>query len=143
VAHVPVLDGRRHPVARRRHGCEHGALQHFQCGPPDDRTCITFDPHGGYYHPDHLAVHRATTAAFFSSGTLGETAPARLFYSALSIEMFREHQARTVGWGVVDGLDPEVFGVTYRCGEGAGGTRGVVSADPYDDPRNSELRIKN
>jgi N-acetyl-1-D-myo-inositol-2-amino-2-deoxy-alpha-D-glucopyranoside deacetylase len=29
---------------------------------------LTFDPHGGYYHPDHLAIQRATTAAFFSSG---------------------------------------------------------------------------
>ena len=31
---------------------------------------LTFDPHGGYYHPDHLAVQRATTAAFFSSGAM-------------------------------------------------------------------------
>ena len=28
---------------------------------------VTFDPHGWYYHPDHLAIQRATTAAFFSS----------------------------------------------------------------------------
>ena len=41
---------------------------------------ITFDPHGGYYHPDHIAVHRATTAAFFSSGGLGADAPDRLLY---------------------------------------------------------------
>jgi N-acetyl-1-D-myo-inositol-2-amino-2-deoxy-alpha-D-glucopyranoside deacetylase len=32
------------------------------------QVLLTFDPHGGYYHPDHLAIHRATTAAFFSSG---------------------------------------------------------------------------
>ena len=36
---------------------------------------LTFDPHGGYYHPDHLAVQRATTAAFFSSGAMGALAP--------------------------------------------------------------------
>ena len=35
---------------------------------------LTFDPHGGYYHPDHLAVQRATTAAFFSSGAMGALA---------------------------------------------------------------------
>ena len=32
---------------------------------------VTFEPHGGYYHPDHLAIQRATTAAFFSSGVMG------------------------------------------------------------------------
>ena len=25
---------------------------------------VTFEPHGGYYHPDHVAIQRATTAAF-------------------------------------------------------------------------------
>ena len=76
---------------------------------------ITFDSHGGYYHPDHLAVHRAATAAFYSSGApgvAGDAAPSRLFYSTFGIEMFREHAKRTNGWGIVDGLDPEVFGVS-------------------------------
>jgi N-acetyl-1-D-myo-inositol-2-amino-2-deoxy-alpha-D-glucopyranoside deacetylase len=40
---------------------------------------FTFDPHGGYYHPDHVAIHRATTAAFFTSGAMGDQAPERLF----------------------------------------------------------------
>ena len=76
---------------------------------------ITFDPHGGYYHPDHIAVHRAATAAFFSSGgpdAAGGRAPARLFYSTFAVDVFREHAARTSGWGIVDGLDPEVFAVS-------------------------------
>jgi len=46
---------------------------------------ITFDPHGGYYHPDHLAVHRATTAAFHSSGILGAEAPERLATDILCV----------------------------------------------------------
>lgn len=78
---------------------------------------VTFDPHGGYYHPDHIAVHRAATAAFFSSGApgvAGDAAPARLFYSTFSLDVFREHAARTTGWGIVDGLDPEVFGVSTQ-----------------------------
>ena len=57
---------------------------------------VTFDPHGGYYHPDHLAVHRAATAAFFSSGGLdaaGHRAPPRLFYSTFAADVFREHAA--------------------------------------------------
>lgn len=75
------------------------------------QVIVTFDPHGGYYHPDHVAVHRATTAAFFSSGVLGTDAPARLFYCAFSQRAFREHADATRGWGVIDGLDPNVFAV--------------------------------
>lgn len=70
---------------------------------------VTFDPHGGYYHPDHIAVHRAATAAFCSSGVMGDDAPERLFYSAFSVAAYREHAARSRGWGVTDGLDPDVF----------------------------------
>jgi LmbE family N-acetylglucosaminyl deacetylase len=72
---------------------------------------ITFDPHGGYYHPDHTAVQRAATAAFFSSGVLEDEAPSRLFYSTFSERAYREHAEATRGWGVVDDLDPTVFAV--------------------------------
>jgi LmbE family N-acetylglucosaminyl deacetylase len=78
----------------------------------EPQVIVTFDPHGGYYHPDHVAVHRAATAAFFSSGAFGAAAPARLFYSTFAADVFREHAARTEGWGIVDGLDPEVFAVS-------------------------------
>jgi N-acetyl-1-D-myo-inositol-2-amino-2-deoxy-alpha-D-glucopyranoside deacetylase len=81
-------------------------------GEVEPHVIVTFDPHGGYYHPDHIAVHRATTAAFFSSGVLGQTAPERLFYSAFTTTMYREHADRSKGWGVTDGLDPDVFAVS-------------------------------
>ena len=71
---------------------------------------LTFDPHGGYYHPDHLAVQRATTAAFFSSGTMGALAPERLFYATMLCEVFRGLALESRGRGIVDGLDPDVFG---------------------------------
>ncbi len=32
------------------------------------QVVITFDPMGGYRHPDHIAVHRATLEAFHASG---------------------------------------------------------------------------
>jgi N-acetyl-1-D-myo-inositol-2-amino-2-deoxy-alpha-D-glucopyranoside deacetylase len=72
---------------------------------------ITFDPHGGYYHPDHVAVHRATTAAFFSSGGLAAEAPDRLFYSTFSDAAYQAHKEASRGWGVTEGLDPDVFSV--------------------------------
>jgi N-acetyl-1-D-myo-inositol-2-amino-2-deoxy-alpha-D-glucopyranoside deacetylase len=74
------------------------------------QVLLTFDPHGGYYHPDHLAVQRATTAAFFSSGTMGCTAPERLFYGAMLRDVFRGLAEKSRGRGITDGLDPDVFG---------------------------------
>src|SRR5262245_65978952 len=71
---------------------------------------VTFDPHGGYYHPDHVAISRATTAAFFSSGTLGDEAPARLFYAGMRRDVFEALAEASRGRGIVDGLDPDVFG---------------------------------
>jgi N-acetyl-1-D-myo-inositol-2-amino-2-deoxy-alpha-D-glucopyranoside deacetylase len=72
---------------------------------------FTFEPHGGYYHPDHLAVHRATTAAFFASGVLGETAPERLFYGGLLRDVFLTFAERSRGRGIIDGLDPTLFSI--------------------------------
>jgi LmbE family N-acetylglucosaminyl deacetylase len=48
---------------------------------------ITFDPQGGYRHPDHIAIQRATEAAFFAAGDLATAsegpaphAPSKLYY---------------------------------------------------------------
>jgi N-acetyl-1-D-myo-inositol-2-amino-2-deoxy-alpha-D-glucopyranoside deacetylase len=71
---------------------------------------LTFDPHGGYYHPDHLAVQRATTAAFFSSGVMGCAAPERLFYGTMQRDVFRVLAEKSRGRGITDGLDADVFG---------------------------------
>lgn len=70
---------------------------------------VTFDPHGGYYHPDHVAIQRATTAAFFSSGTMGHDAPERLFYATMQREVFQRLADASRGRGITDGLDPDVF----------------------------------
>src|SRR5262249_17348897 len=74
------------------------------------QVIMTFEPHGGYYHPDHVAISRATTAAFFSSGVLGDEAPERLFYGAMLRDVFRSFADMTRGRGFTDGLDPDVFG---------------------------------
>jgi N-acetyl-1-D-myo-inositol-2-amino-2-deoxy-alpha-D-glucopyranoside deacetylase len=74
------------------------------------QVIVTFDPHGVYYHPDHLAVQRATTAAFFSSGALGAIAPERLFYATMLCDVFRGLAVKSRGRGLVDGLDADVFG---------------------------------
>jgi len=73
------------------------------------QVIVTFDPHGGYYHPDHLAIQRATTAAFFSSSTMGNEAPERLFYATMLRDVFRGLADASRGRGITDGLDPDVF----------------------------------
>ena len=75
---------------------------------------LTFDPHGSYYHPDHLAVQRATTAAFFASGAMGATAPERLFYATMLSDVFRGLAVKSRGRGIVDGLDADVFGTAQE-----------------------------
>lgn len=32
------------------------------------QVVITFDPIGGYHHPDHIAIHNATVKAFYAAG---------------------------------------------------------------------------
>ena len=94
---------------------------------------VTFEPHGGYYHPDHLAIQRATTAAFFSSGVMGDEAPDRLFYGTMLREVFRGLADASRGRGIVDGLDPDVFA-------SAPGTIAVsFDARPYLDRKLSAL----
>src|SRR5262245_57039216 len=72
---------------------------------------VTFDPHGGYYHPDHVAIQRATTAAFYSSSTMGSDAPERLFYASMLRDVFRVFADASRGRGFLDGLDPDVFAI--------------------------------
>ncbi|MDE3089719.1 MAG: PIG-L family deacetylase [Chloroflexota bacterium] len=52
------------------------------------QVIVTFDPIGGYRHPDHIAIHRATVAAFQLAGDASASiddlpphAPQKLYYS--------------------------------------------------------------
>ncbi|MBI4493865.1 MAG: PIG-L family deacetylase [Chloroflexi bacterium] len=67
---------------------------------------ITFEPGGGYGHPDHVAVSRHTTVAFDLAGdprALAEAGPphrpARLYYTAIPRGLLRElaERARAAG----------------------------------------------
>jgi LmbE family N-acetylglucosaminyl deacetylase len=56
---------------------------------------VTFEPNGGYGHPDHIAAHRHTVAAFHAAADANqypEQGPAwqasRLFYSAIPRSFF-------------------------------------------------------
>jgi LmbE family N-acetylglucosaminyl deacetylase len=97
------------------------------------QVMLTFDPHGGYYHPDHLAVHRAATAAFFSSGVMGAEAPERLFYGTLRRDVFAGLADASRGRGIADGLDPD------RFASAAGMIAVTFDARPYLDRKLSAL----
>ncbi len=60
------------------------------------QVVITFDPIGGYRHPDHIAIHRATVEAFRLAGDaqvqidgLAPYAPQKLYYSTFSRTFLR------------------------------------------------------
>ena len=48
---------------------------------------LTFGPEGGYGHPDHLAIHRHTAAAWEQADSL-PAPPRKLYYTAISIKTF-------------------------------------------------------
>lgn len=72
---------------------------------------ITFDPHGGYPHIDHITIHRAAIAAFWSAGSVMQPAPRRIFYPTRSLETLREMKAKSTSTTMAD-VDPELYGVS-------------------------------
>jgi LmbE family N-acetylglucosaminyl deacetylase len=62
---MPGMEANQHPDAQINHPIDEVAgrvVQHIRELKPD--IVITFDPIGGYKHPDHIHIQRATTLAF-------------------------------------------------------------------------------
>ena len=72
---------------------------------------MTFDPHGIYGHIDHVKIHRAATAAFWSAGGVMTPAPQRLFYNAMASERMRQMQKMRENSPLSD-LEPKLYGVS-------------------------------
>lgn len=77
------------------------------------QVVITFDPVGGYMHPDHIAIHNATVRAFHASGDenqypsdLPAFKPAKLYYHTFPRGFLR----MTVGLMKLTGRNPRKFG---------------------------------
>jgi LmbE family N-acetylglucosaminyl deacetylase len=77
------------------------------------QVVITFDPIGGYYHPDHIAIHKATVRAFelagdaeFVSEGLEPYKPAKLYFQTMSRSFLRF----MVSLMRLFGRDPRKFG---------------------------------
>ena len=62
---MPGMEANQHPDAQINHPIEEVAgkvVKHIRDIKPD--VVITFDPIGGYKHPDHIHIHKATVLAF-------------------------------------------------------------------------------
>jgi LmbE family N-acetylglucosaminyl deacetylase len=76
------------------------------------QVVVTFDPIGGYKHPDHIAIHRATVKAFHLAGEVdGDGLPAfkaqRLYFETMPRGFLR----LAVRLMPLFGRDPHKFGV--------------------------------
>jgi LmbE family N-acetylglucosaminyl deacetylase len=82
---------------------------------------VTFDPTGGYGHPDHLTIHKLASTAFNAAADPAIYPEAgapwqaeRLYYSAFPRSSFRRMQEFIVENDLdtsFRGLDPEIFGL--------------------------------
>lgn len=91
------------------------------------QVILTFDPHGGYGHVDHLQIHRATSAAFFSTGHLPGGGPQRLYFTALTTA------AAAMLSRMGQDLDPLVYGVD------AGTVAVTMNVAPYAENKKAAL----
>jgi N-acetyl-1-D-myo-inositol-2-amino-2-deoxy-alpha-D-glucopyranoside deacetylase/mycothiol S-conjugate amidase len=66
---MPGMDANAHPNAQINHPIEEVAgriVKYIRDLKPD--VVLTFDPIGGYKHPDHIHIHKATVLAFEKAG---------------------------------------------------------------------------
>jgi LmbE family N-acetylglucosaminyl deacetylase len=76
------------------------------------QVVLTFDPIGGYRHPDHIFIHQAATKAFSMAGDPGYSSgyppyqPARLFYHTIP-KYFLKFNIRLL---TLFGKDPTKYG---------------------------------
>ena len=84
-------------------------LAHIKVIKPE--VMITFDPHGMYGHIDHITIHRAAIAAFWSAGGVMQPAPKRLFYPARTIQQVEAMKASSRST-TLDNLEPSIYGVS-------------------------------
>ncbi len=75
---------------------------HIRAVRPD--LMITWDPSGGYGHPDHLAVYRHATAAFHQEAVRAD-GPRALYYTALPVHLFEQMEEELRRQGIQFGSD--------------------------------------
>jgi LmbE family N-acetylglucosaminyl deacetylase len=112
---MPGTDANKHPNAQISHSLDEVAgkvLKYIRELKPD--IVITFDPIGGYRHPDHIHIHQATVLAFekADNATFHPEAGSPVKPGALYFQVFPRGILR---WSVrlmpLFGKDPTKFGL--------------------------------
>ena len=110
---MPGSPDNQHPQALSAAPCEEVAAkiaEHIRRLRP--QVVLTFDPIGGYRHPDHIAVHQATVRAFKLAGQSGFASdlppylPARLYFQVFPMGLVRI----ALKLMPILGMDPRRFG---------------------------------
>ncbi|MFC9969017.1 N-acetyl-1-D-myo-inositol-2-amino-2-deoxy-alpha-D-glucopyranoside deacetylase [Nocardia ignorata] len=66
------------------------------------RVVVTYDPRGGYGHPDHIRAHHVTTAAVAAAAEQGYDVP-KFYWTVTDADLLRQHTA-ALARRTVDGL---------------------------------------
>lgn len=66
------------------------------------RVVVTYDPHGGYGHPDHIRAHEITTAAVEEAAAQGWDTP-KFYWTVTDADLLRQHTT-ALARRTVDGL---------------------------------------
>ena len=112
---MPGTEENKHPDAQINHSIDEVAgkiVRYIRELKPD--VVITFDPIGGYKHPDHIHVHNATVLAFEKAddASFHPEAGSPFKPSALYFQVFSR---RLLRWSVrlmpLFGKDPAKFGL--------------------------------
>ncbi|HWR64830.1 MAG TPA: PIG-L family deacetylase [Bellilinea sp.] len=112
---MPGSADNHHPLALVAQPREQLALElarHIRRLKPD--VLVTFDPIGGYHHPDHIAIHQATVRAFDLAGDpaaanmdgLPAHTPSKLYYQTIP----RRYMRLMMRILTLIGRDPHKFG---------------------------------
>ena len=103
------------------------------------QVVLTFDPNGGYGHPDHIFVHRAAREAFAAAGddsryreqlarSLGVFSPQRLYYTGIPRSALKAFRQAIIDAGIesdLRGHGPRDPGSPRRGDHHCGGRRGL------------------
>jgi LmbE family N-acetylglucosaminyl deacetylase len=102
------------------------------------QVVLTFDPIGGYHHPDHMAIHRATVRAFeqasnpaFAPQSLPVHTPQRLYFHTMP----RDFMKLAVWLLPFFGRDPHKFG--------ANGDIDLTAIVAQDFPVHARINIRS
>lgn len=111
---MPGSEANRHPEAQINHPVEEVAgrvVKYIRQLRPD--VVLTFDPIGGYRHPDHIHIHQATVLAFERADDAGffpeagaPFRPAALYFHIMPRGLIRF----AVWWSRLLGKDPHRWG---------------------------------